>query len=394
MYQKLAWRNFDWVLFVAILLVAVIGVIFIWSASLAADGPPFVTHRSEFKKQIVFLAVSLVAFFATLLFDYRRYQHIAVPVYVLLILMLLALFFSSATRDTRRWFNLYPLLRLPIKVQPSEFMKLGLILALARYLMFRRSIKQMAGLVVPALMVLAPMLLILLQPDLGTAMLLPIAAMAMLFVRGARARHIVPVAAVAVAGLATTLLLCYFFSTADIVQKFAFLKLRPYQIDRIQAFLKPEEYPDASYQYTQSLIAIGSGGLTGKGWGQGTQNRLDFVPERPTDLIFAVIGEERGFLGLTVLLILMGVIVARSLAIARRTREPFARLLVVGIITVFAAQTFVNAGMTVGLVPITGMTLPLVSYGGSSLLVTFIGFGLVMNVAMRRVTVLAGEDFD
>ena len=140
-------------------------------------------------------------------------------------------------------------------------------------------------------------------------------------------------------------------------------------------------------------MAIGSGGLTGKGWGQGTQNRLNFLPEAPTDFIFAVIGEERGFVGLAMLLGLYMVIVIRSLGIAQRTKEPFGRLLVVGIISVFSAQVLVNAGMTVGLVPITGMTLPLASYGGSSLVTTFAGLAFVASVGMRRITVLAGEDF-
>ena len=169
--------------------------------------------------------------------------------------------------------------------------------------------------------------------------------------------------------------------------------MNPYQVERVQAFLKPAEHPALSYQYRESLVAIGSGGLTGKGWGQGTQNRLNFLPEAPTDFIFAVIGEERGFVGLAMLLGLYMVIVIRSLGIAQRTKEPFGRLLVVGIISVFSTQVLVNAGMTVGLVPITGMTLPLASYGGSSLVTTFAGLAFVASVGMRRITVLAGEDF-
>ena len=383
------WRNFDWILFGALLLVALIGIVFIWSANLATAGSPFSEYRVKLTKPLLFLAVSVVAFFVVIFFDYRLYRHLAYIVYGLTVLLLVGLFFVPTIAHTHRW---YGIPGVPFRLQPSEFMKIAMVLALGRFLMFRRSIKRVAGLILPGVIVFIPMALILRQPDLGTAVLLPAAAVTMLFVVGARLRHILPVAGIAVVSIAAILFVCARYDSEEIAEKFKPLEV--YQVKRIQAFLDPEAHPQESYQYRQSLLAIGSGGFLGKGWGQGTQNRLNFLPERHTDFIFAVVGEERGFAGLVVLLGLMTVIVLRTLRIAARTREPFARLIVVGIITMFAMQMLINAGMTVGLVPITGMTLPLVSYGGSSLLATFIAFGLVMNVSMRRITVLAGEDFD
>lgn len=383
------WRNFDWILFGALLLVALIGIVFIWSANLAATGSPFSDCHVKLWKPLFFLGLSVTVFFAVLLFDYRLYRHLAYVAYGAMIVLLAGLFFVPAIARTHRW---YAIPGVPFRFQPSEFMKIAMVLALGRFLMFRRSIKRVAGLVLPGVIVLVPMGLIFRQPDLGTALLLPAAAVAMLFVVGARLRHILPVAVIAVASIGAVFFVCLRYDAEEIADTFEPLEV--YQVKRIQAFLDPDAHPEESYQYRQSLLAIGSGRLFGKGWGQGTQNRLNFLPESHTDFIFAVVGEERGFLGLMVLFGLMTIIVVRTLGIAARTREPFARLIVVGIITMFATQTAINAGMTVGLVPITGMTLPLVSYGGSSLLATFVAFGLVMNVSMRRITVLAGEDFD
>ena len=383
------WRNFDWILFGALLVVALIGIIFIWSANLAAAGSPFSDYQVKLRKPLFFLVLSVAAFFVVVLFDYRLYRHLAYVPYGIMLLLLAGLFFMPMIARTHRW---YAIPGVPFRFQPSEFTKIAMVLALGRFLMFRRSIKRVPGLVLPGVIVLLPMALILLQPDLGTALLLPAAAMAMLFAVGARPRHILPMAVIVVALIGAVFFVCLRYDAETIAQRVKPIKV--YQVKRIQAFLDPDAHPEESYQYRQSLLAIGSGRLLGKGWGQGTQNRLNFLPERHTDFIFAVVGEERGFLGLMVLLGLVALIVLRTLAIAARTREPFARLIVVGIITMFATQTMINAGMTVGLVPITGMTLPLVSYGGSSLLATFVAFGLVMNVSMRRITVLAGEDFD
>ncbi|MFH0964351.1 MAG: rod shape-determining protein RodA [Planctomycetota bacterium] len=380
------WRNFDWVLFAALAALSLIGVLFIWSTNLPTAGSAF--PAAALRRQIMWLTISAALFFALLFVDYRVFRHLAYPAYIVALVALLALFvLGTTTRNTRRWFDIAGIL----SVQPSEFTKLALVLALGRHLMFRGSIRTIRGLLVPAALTFVPVLLILRQPDLATAALLPVALIAMLLAVGANARHLAALLAAACAALVLVLFACYRYDAKTIADKAGIIE--PYQVERIQAFLKPDSHPDRSYQYRQSVLAIGSGGLWGKGWGQGTQNRLNFLPERPTDFIFAVIGEERGFLGSAVALALFLVIILRAMAIAKRTREPLGRLLVVGVASVLAAQIFINAAMTVGLVPISGVTLPLVSYGGSSLLATFLGLSLIMNVGMRRVTVLASEDF-
>jgi len=388
MSKRVAWRNFDWVLFGAIVGVALVGLVFIWSTDLAPTREVGSGMGREFKRQAMWLGISIAVFFGVIAVDYRVFRTLAYVLYgATLGALVVLLVMGTLTRGTRRWFNVMGIM----SVQPSEFMKPALVLALARLLMYRRSIKQLGGVVLPAMLTAAPIGLILYQPDLGMAALLPVALVSMLFAAGTPGRRILPVLGITAAALGAFLWVCYRYDAATIAARTG--GLRPYQVERVQAFLRPEEHPDLSYQYRMSLVAIGSGGITGKGWGQGTQNRLDFLPEAPTDFIFAVIGEERGFAGLAVLLGLYMVIVMRSLGIAQRTKEPFGRLIVVGVITVFSAQVLVNAGMTVGLVPITGMTLPLASYGGSSMVTTFAGLALVANVGMRRITVLSGEDF-
>ena len=222
-----------------------------------------------------------------------------------------------------------------------------------------------------------PLGLILLEPDLGTVLVFGPALLAMLFVAGASPRKLAAlVGGGAAAGVAAF-----------------FLVLSRYQRERILVFLDPERDPrGAGFQTLQSRIAVGSGGLSGAGWGEGTQTQLHVLPEAHTDFIFSVVAEEGGFLAATLLLLLWLALLLVCLDVAWRTREPFGRLVAVGIASIFAGQVFVNCGMTVGLMPVTGITLPLVSYGGSSLLTSFLALGLVANIALHPVAVL-GEDF-
>jgi rod shape determining protein RodA len=223
-----------------------------------------------------------------------------------------------------------------------------------------------------------PLVLILKEPDLGTSLLLVPVLGSMLLVSGASKRHLACAACVCLA----LAVFSYFFLLKD------------YQVKRVRAFLtqgshSKEQKVGEAYQLIQSKIAVGSGGWTGQGWCRGRQNQLNFTPFRHTDFIFAVVGEEWGFVGASGLFALYLLIFTLSLGVAARTREPFGRLLVVGLVTLLAVQVCINVGMTLGLAPITGLTLPFVSYGGSSMVSSFLAVGLIANVASRKVRVVA-----
>ena len=246
--------------------------------------------------------------------------------------------------------------------------------------MYRQNLDSWWRLLPPFLIAGVPLVLILKEPDLGTALLIVPAAGMMLLVSGASARRLAIVAAAGVA-LAPV---AYFFLLQD------------YQVKRVRAFVTQgahsgDQKIGEAYQLIQSKIAVGSGGAAGKGWCRGSQNMLNFTPFRHTDFIFAVVGEEWGFLGASAAMALYLLIFALSLSIAARTREPFGRLLVVGLVSVLSAQVCINVGMTLGLLPVTGLTLPFVSYGGSSMVTSFAALGLIANVGSRRVPWVCGS---
>ena len=379
--------GFDWLLFAAMALIVVIGIAFILSGSLPGSMDPV--------KQILFSLVGLALFSMALIPHYSLLEDYAFPLYFAVLLALTGLLLFGHFVDvnqsnfSRRWVRI-PLL--DFSAQPSEFMKLAYVAAMARYLMFRKNYRSFAGLAAPAAMTLGPAALILLEPDLGTALLFPPVFFVMLYVAGARRRHL---AALGALGLA--LMLMAFFADnitgalagRGIVFSKSVAALKPYQKARITSFVQ-----NTSYQQRQSVMAVGSGKLFGKGWRQGTQNRYNLLPERHTDFIFAVVAEESGFLGCIGLLALYFVILLCSFAVASRTSDPFARLLVTGLFASFTVQMFINAAMTVRLMPITGLTLPLVSYGGSSLTATMLAIALIMNVRLHPTPTFASKVFD
>jgi cell division protein FtsW (lipid II flippase) len=251
-------------------------------------------------------------------------------------------------------------------------------LALARYLAYRRDYRRVAGLIPPLLLVVLPMGLILVEPDLGTSLVLIPALFVMLYMAGASLKHL---SAVAAMGAACAPVM-YFFV------------MGPAQRGRITAFLSPDRDPfGAGWHLRQSLAAVASGGATGEGFSSGAPVLLNRGFAAHTDFIFAVIAHEWGFVGGLAVILLLFLFFSRGLEIAGSTREPFGRLLVVGFLTMLAFQALVNVGMTLRLCPITGITLPFISYGGSSLLVCFVMAALVLNVGMRRKAVIAPEDF-
>jgi len=232
------------------------------------------------------------------------------------------------------------------------------------------TMRRPSSLIVPCIIIGIPFVLVLLQPDLGTALLLIPIFLAMLVVSGASGKYVIGMIA---AGILAAPFFWHF--------------LREYQRQRLMVFISPNIDPlGAGYTIIQSKIAIGSGGLVGKGWLNGTQNQLNFLPERHTDFIFSVVGEEFGFLGASALVLLFFVLVKKAFVIANQTSDMYGRCIATGIGVMLAMQVIINVGMTIGLMPVVGIPLPLVSYGGSSLLATMIAIGLLLNVGMRRST--------
>jgi rod shape determining protein RodA len=327
-------------------------------------------------KQLQWIVLGGFAFVAVLLLNYRHLLEHAYVLYLAGLGLLVYVLRFGVTSDVihaRRWIQAGPL-----RVQPSELMKILVILVLARYLMYKETHRRFGGLVGPFALVLAPMLLIAKEPDLGTALVLLPMAFAMLYVAAARARHLL------------LIVLC-FAAAAPVV----WLHMRPYQRERVVAFLTQDDRNvREQYQLRQSKAAIGAGRLFGRGLGQGTQNRLNFLPAANNDFIFAVICEEWGFVGANFVLALYLVLLCLCVRTAEGTHHPGGRLLVVGVVAMIGTQVAVNTAMAAGQLPIVGLTLPLISYGGSSLLSTLVGLALVVNVSTYRQVALASDDFD
>jgi rod shape determining protein RodA len=382
MIDTKAIKEFDWVMFVSVLLLVGIGVTFIWSAKYmeaAGDGLLRILSVPQVRFQLQFAGLGVVLFIFLLKVDIQTFCRYAYVLYgfgvVLLVYVLLK---GSEAKGAARWIEVAGQ-----RFQPSEFMKVALVLCLARYLRNRDTQRMLTGLVPPLLLTLAPMGLILLQPDLGTSLVMAPVPFVLLYAAGARLRHLLPVLGLGLAAMPTLLFLHHLGYK---------LFLKEYQWARITSFLNPQsDAAGSGYQIIQSLIAIGSGGLLGKGLGEGTQNRLNFLPERHTDFIFSVIGEEWGFMGAVGVLLLYALVFVGGIGIAARTKDPFGRLLAVGMMVILGVQVLINVGMTMRLCPVTGLTLPFISYGGSSLLTSFIMVSLVVSVGMRQPLLLAKE---
>ena len=359
------WRHVDPVLVVCTVAVAVLGLVMVFSAT---RGTGAEANVSFVRKQGFFVLLGFAAMAVTTLVDYRRFQHYAVVLYggACLLLLLVISPLGKSSKGTQAWFSLGPL-----ELQPSEFSKLCLIVGLAALMAMWRG-RYNAGRIALALVVAGiPMALIMKQPDLGTALVYIAIVVAMLLVGGVRALHMV---LLVVAGV----LLVTGVVRSDV--------LKDYQKNRLAVFLDPEQNKSAEgYNLNQSMIALSGGGLTGDGLFQGQQTQLSYVPEQQTDFIFTVVGEELGFLGSATFLTLMGVIVWRIWRTAARSRDLFGRLVCGGVLAMVVFQVFESVGMTAGIMPVTGIPLPLMSYGGSTTLSTFLAIGLVLNVHMRRL---------
>jgi len=353
--------NINWTLVALVTGIACVGFAMLYSA---ANG----SWQPWAERQLLRYAVAVLLMLAVAVVDIRLWLRAAYTFYALTLLLLIAVQVRGAVgMGAQRWIDLGL-----IQLQPSEFMKIALIMALARY--FNRLTPEEVGqptkLIVPALLVLVPAILVLKQPDLGTAMMLILGGGAMFFLAGVRWWKF----AVILTGAA---------AAGPIAWRF----LRDYQKNRIYTFLDPENDPlGAGYHSLQSKIAIGSGGTFGKGFLAGTQSHLSFLPERQTDFIFTMLAEEFGLAGGLGLLALYSLVFFYGYAIAFRSRSHFGKLLAFGITTNIFLYVFINTAMVIGLIPVVGVPLPLISYGGTSMLTVMFGFGLLMSVYVHRDT--------
>jgi len=365
--ERRAIRGVDLVLVVAVVALAVIGLFAIYSAthqSLPAVG---LDPGRFVKRQVTFLGVGLVVLMIAASLDYRLLKVYAGIAYVssLALLVLVQTPLGTTVRGSQRWFEMFG-----FQLAPSEIAKLALIAMLAAFLSELRGELTLHDVFRASGLAAVPAVLVFLQPDLGTSIVFAAMLFGVLIVAGARARYL------GILALTAVVLIFAGFQVGLV---------EDYQVERLRAFLDPANVDqNARYNRDQAEIAIGSGGLLGLGYLQGTQTNLDFVPEQHTDFVFTVVGEEFGFAGAAALLALYALVLWRAFRIASLSRDPFATLLASGIASMLALQMFVNVGMNIGIMPITGIPLPFVSYGGSSLLLNFASIGLLLNLHMRR----------
>jgi len=362
MFERRLYYHIDWALVAAILLLCAIGVTMIYSTTYDPARPSHM-HIT----QMYAIVLGLCAMVFTLTLDYRTFTDKSHLIYACLIALLLyVMFFGTVQMGARRW--------IPLKffnLQPSEFAKVGVALVLAKFFGENRGSPTWMDLVIGGGLTLVPLVMIAKEPDLGTAMTLVPAFLAIAYLAG------MPMRILGVLCLA-------FVLAAPVAWRFA---LKDYQKSRISTFFDPaQDAKGAGYQQIQARITVGSGGLSGKGFRHGTQGQLRFLPVAHNDFIFSVLAEEQGFAGVLVALGLYLFVILRALEAARLAKDRLGSYLVLGVLASFAFQVVYNITMSAGLAPVKGITLPFMSYGGSSMIATLAGFGLVLNVRMRRFT--------
>lgn len=435
MIRKNSSFNFDFKLIVAVILVVSIGILTIYSSGFDTIDN---LNSGLYRRQIMWFIIGFVFMMAFSVIDYRILGAFCFQIYgVMLLILIITTFFATPIRNTRAWisFGFF-------SFQPSEFMKLSLVMVLAKFLELReRDIKYFRELLIPSILATVPVLFIVKQPDFGTAMIFVPLIFTMLFVAGADVTHIFSIISIAFLSLFIPIIITYreyinpesknfimsffrsgytvfivsicllafggimyllhlavvnkwfrrlyipsftialSFTTAAILQRY----LQGYQKRRILVFINPEIEPQgAGYNVIQSKIAIGSGGFLGKGFLKGTQTQLGFLPETSSDFIFSVIAEEWGTLGVIVMLSLMFFIIYSGIRIAMNAPDKFGSLLAIGITSIFFFHMMINVGMAVGIMPVTGLPLCFVSYGGSNMLMCMIGIGILLSINSRK----------
>lgn len=358
--------RFDLVLAVTTLIVAGAGLVMIYSATrgkLALDG---LDPHYYLKRQAAFMLIGMVAMVGLALFDYRRLEQVSTVLYVGIVLALVAVLATPAHQGSQRWFSFGPL-----QLQPSEFATLVLIIAIATYCSRRPDGLDFRDLVRMVLMSVLPILLVIKQPDLGTAILMGVILMVMLAVAGMPGRY---------------LILLFVGAVLVVIVALKVGLLQHYQIERLTSFISPNgASQSATYNVTQAKDAIAVGGIFGRGLFHGALTNLAYVPSQQTDFIFSAVGEQVGFVGSGILLLLYGIIAWRVLRTAQLARDNYGRLLCSGIFALLVFSVFENVGMNMGIMPVTGIPLPFLSYGGSAVIGFFAAIGIVISVHQRSV---------
>ncbi len=358
-------ENFDWPLVLVLSMIIMAGLLSLYSAVY----PQIQANPSHnfFIKQVMWLSIGFFVFLFSLTIEYQRLKSLSLWLYLITVLLLIAvLIIGKEVNGSKRWLSIAG-----IQFQPSEIMKTVIVIQLASFFSSQEisPYPSLKKLVIPLIMTFVPVLLVLVEPDLGTALCILSIAVTMIFYMGVRWRYIL------------TLIL---LGGALIMPVWENV-LKPYQKKRVLILLWPDLDPlGAGYHIRQSKIAIGSGMTWGKGFLNGTQNKLHFLPEKHTDFIFSVWAEEWGFVGCVVLLILFTVLIILTIRVARRSKNRFGALLVIGMTGLILWQAFINIGMVIGLLPVVGIPLPFVSYGGSSVISLCFAMGIIENVSMRR----------
>ena len=362
LFQKI--KNLDYILLISVILLSVLSVFVMYST----DGGEILFHtKNHFVKLAVFFPLMIFVAF----FNIKFWHNFSYIIYFIVILLLIYVsFFGIKSSGSQRWMDLYLFV-----LQPSELMKIAIIMCLAKY--FHRikieNVNSFTSITIVLSIIIIPIIFVTSQPDLGTSILIALSGLIILWLGGIRIKYFI-----------------YSFITFLISLPFIISFLKPYQKLRILTFLDPDRDPlGAGYQIIQSKIAIGSGGLNGKGFLKGTQSYLDFLPEKHTDFIFTLFSEEFGFIGSVGLLILYSIIIFRIVRIGTISRSNFARLFCFGYAFAIFIYIVVNLSMVLGLLPIVGSPLPIMSYGGSSMLATMIGFGIVLSAKINHKQMIA-----
>ncbi len=363
MFDRRLVQNFDWVLLLLLLLITAVSLINLYSATYPirdAGG------HQIFTKQIYWFLIGFAVFFVMITFDYHLIERLAYPIFLLSVgLLIVVLIIGKVFSGSQRWISLGG-----IVFQPSEFTKIAMVIILAKFFSSQGEYTEyrIRDLWKPFILIAIPFILILKQPDLGTAMMLLIITGSVILFMKVNWRSMIIVIFTALASFPV-----------------AWFSLKGYQQKRILTFLNPENDPlGAGYHIIQSKIAVGSGLLWGKGYLKGTQTRLHFLPEQHSDFAFSVLAEEWGFMGSFILITLYLFLILWCLNIAKNSKDMFGSILAVGIISIVFWQLFINISMTIGLLPVVGIPLVFFSSGGSSIISTMMGMGLLMNISMRR----------
>ncbi|NLP43192.1 MAG: rod shape-determining protein RodA [Peptococcaceae bacterium] len=381
-HHRSFFKSLDYGLVVILVVILALSLLVLSTASInVSPSDPY----HYVKNQVIWIISGLIIAAVTAAIDYEHWRKLSWWIYGFNILLLILVFFVGATaKGAQRWIPVIG----GFNIQPSEFAKILLIVTFAHYLSQRRDrLNNVKDFIPPLIFVLPPTLLVFLQPDLGTALVFGAIFIGMMFVAGANPWKF---GAIIIGCIATVIGAVFLHFAKDLPWPLSYLEglplpLEDYQLARLLVFIDPAaDKSGAGYHVIQSVWAIGSGGLWGKGYREGTQAQLNFLPEHHTDFIFSVIGEEFGFIGTSIVLFLFCIFLLRMISIAMKARDDFGLLIVAGFVSMLAFHILVNVGMASGIMPVTGLPLPFLTAGGSSMWSNMMGVGLVLSVALRR----------